>query len=200
VNARDYLLKPIRPERLRHAVGKLTSKAAAAPARSGPKCEIRCFGSFEILINQRSIKWSRSRARELLAYLLHQEGKWISKYKLCDELWPNYTPERALAYLQICLHTLRKTLREAGCTQIAIEFSNHKYLLSVRDVEWDARQYQAQYELSCKTRSMEAAVTALSYYRGEYLDGEDWQWASLPREAYICQADRLRQALEDAAY
>ncbi|WP_270165562.1 response regulator [Paenibacillus sp. SYP-B4298] len=197
VNAIDYLLKPIRPERLHHAVNKLVQREAQLPRHPEHSCTIRCFGAFEVIVNHRPIRWSRSRARELLAYLLQHEGKWISKYKLCDELWPTYSPERALSYLQICLHALRKTLREAGCTQIVIDYSNNKYSLTVQTVDWDLRSFEEASHAFSTTGSPEAAERALRWCRAEYMEGEDWLWASLPRESYIIRYDRLKQVIEE---
>lgn len=197
VNAIDYLLKPIRPERLRHTVNKLVQRAAQLPQRPEYSCTIRCFGAFEVIVDSKPIKWSRSRSRELLAYLLQHEGKSISKYKLCDELWPTYSPERALSYLQICLHALRKTLREAGCTQIVINYSSHRYALTVQAAYWDMRGFEEERQAFSRTGALAAAERALSMYRGEYLEGEDWLWASLHRESYIISYDRLKQAVEE---
>lgn len=195
VNAMDYLLKPVRPERLEKAVIKLCEKIFRVPQTQESTCVIRCFGAFEVIASGRTIKWSRSRSRELLAYLLQNEGRWLSKYKLCDELWMDSPPERALAYLQICLHALRKTLREAGCTQLEIEYSSDRYILRLKEADWDLRKFETAYNEYLRTGSAEAAERALRYGGGEYLEGEDWPWSDLAREAYVCMHDKLKEAL-----
>lgn len=197
VNAIDYLLKPIRPERLSRAVGKLLEKKSLKAKLTESNCKIWCFGMFEVMAHGNTIKWSRSRARELLAYLLQHEGKWLSKYRLCEDLWPDYSPEQALSYLQICMHALRKTLREAGCMQITIEYANDRYAIRVKDACWDQQQFDAEYEAFHKTGTMESAEQAVSHYRGEYLEGEDWLWSDILREEYICKYDRLKAAASE---
>lgn len=194
VNAIDYLLKPIRPERLNRAVDRFLKKTGRKPEHPEKGCKIWCFGMFEVMVDNSTVKWSRSRAKEVLAYLLQHEGRWLSKYRLCEELWTDYSPEQALSYLQICLHSLRKTLREAGCTQITIDYSNDRYSVTVGDAFWDKREFQEKYEVFHRTGSKEAAEQALRCYRGEYLEGEDWLWSDLSREEYICKCDRMRMA------
>ncbi len=196
VNALDYMLKPIRPERLNKAIDKLIKKAAGRPESREAGCKIRSFGAFEVLVGGRPVKWSRSRAKELFAYLLQNEGKWISKYKLCEELWEGYGPERALAYLQICLHALRKNLREAGCTQMEIVYSDDRYVLKIKGVDWDLRRFESDFDVFRRTGSLEAAEQALGCCGGEYLEGEDWLWSDLLREEYIFRCNKLKKALK----
>lgn len=197
VNAIDYLLKPIRPERLEQTVNKLLKRLAANSAPAPSSCRIRCLGSFEISVDHQVLKWNRNRARELFAYFLQHEGKWISKYKLCDDLWPDSSPERAQTYLQVCLHALRKNLKDAGKSRILLAYSNGKYALTVSDVDWDVRQFEEAYQRFKTSNSPEAAKQALSLYGGEYLESEDWLWSALRREAYICQYEELMLATED---
>ncbi len=197
VKAADYLLKPVRPERLYHTVDRLLAKRPVTsdqPARQN-ECHIQCLDTFELSVNGASVKWSRSKARELLAYMLCYENKWISKHKLCDELWPDTTPERALSYLQICMHSLRKTLREAHCQQIEIKYASNRYIAIVRTEQWDVRQFDQAYERFLRTADAKDARAALALYEGNYLDSEDWSWSVLTREDYICKAENLKEAL-----
>lgn len=195
VNAIDYLLKPIRPERLERTVSRLLKIMDAKPKLQESNCKIRCFGMLEVTMDNIAIKWGRSRVRELLAYLLEHEGRWLTKYRLCEELWSGYSPELALSYLQTCLYALRKSLRQAGCEQIEIHYSNDRYVLTVKDAHWDIRQFDKEYEVFMKSGSVEAARQALSCCRGEYLEGEDWLWSDVIREEYICKFDRLKAAV-----
>ncbi len=197
VHAIDYLLKPIRPERMAKAldrlIGEIDVKRASENTEEGSA--IYSFGSFEIRVGARRVKWTRSKSRELLAYMLQHEGKWLSKYKLCDEQWRDYDPERALAYLQTSIYALRKNLKEAGCTGISIEYSESKYRLKADGAAWDIREFEEAYARFIQTGSPAAARQALACYRGEYLEDEDWLWSGSTREAYICKYERLQQQL-----
>jgi two-component SAPR family response regulator len=195
VNAIDYLLKPIRPERLGKAVSKMLQKSSGNALPTNSSCLIRCFGAFEVVVGGRAVHWSRSKSKELFAYLLQQEGKKISKFRLCDEQWPDYGPEQGLAYLQTSLYALRKSLRSIGCEGIQIEYADDRYVLYVKKADWDVRQFEAYYSEYMKTQSPEAGKKAMELYRGEYLEGEDWLWSDVQRENFICKYETLRRAL-----
>jgi two-component SAPR family response regulator len=191
VNALDYLLKPIHPQRLKKSVEKLINKIGGKRHNPSLVCKIRCFGSFEVLIGDQPIKWGRSKSKEFLAYMLQNEGKWVTKYRLCEDLRPDDSPEQALAYLQMAIYTLRKNLKTAGCTQIEIKYADDRYALLVKDADWDIRRFEATYLDYKRTGSLDMAQTAAEIYRDEYLEGEDWLWADLQREVYRCQYDQL---------
>lgn len=191
VNAIDYLLKPIRPERLAKAIDKLQRNRSAEQPYQPRACSIRCFGSFEVLMDGKPVKWGRSKSKEFLAYMLQYEGKWVSKYRLCEEQWFGYKPEQALAYLQTSVYRLRKNLSDAGCMQLEIAYSGGRYILRVKGADWDVRAFKEAFEVFSQTRSPHAAQQAISLYRGEYLEGEDWLWSDIPREHYIRQYEKL---------
>ncbi|OBR65215.1 hypothetical protein A7K91_00635 [Paenibacillus oryzae] len=197
VHAMDYLLKPIRPERLAKAIDRVIRQRESKqpPGREEKSCVIHSLGTFEIKVGASRVKWTRSKSRELMAYMLQHEGKWLSKYKLCDEQWRDYEPERALAYLQTSIYSLRKNLREAGCNGLLIEYSEDKYRLQAGEVEWDTRNFEAAYSRFIQTGSPVAAREALALYRGEYLEGEDWPWSDNVRESYICKYERIKQVV-----
>lgn len=196
VNAIDYLLKPIRQERIRKAVDKLAAQAELKPVlerermKTSAACRIQSFGAFEVS-GERKVKWTRSKSKELLAYLLQYEGKWLSKYKLCDEQWGEYEPERALAYLQTSLYALRKSLQQAGCRELRIEYAEDRYILQAGAADWDVRTFNAAYAQFLQSGSSAAAREALDSCRGEYLEGEDWPWSDLTREDYIRRYEQL---------
>lgn len=183
VNAMDYLLKPIRPERLAKALNKLRkTRPAAAPSLPYP-LRIQSFGRFEVFSGDRPLKWNRNKARELTAYLLQHEGRWIDKYKICDDLWREYEPERAIANLQTSIWAIRKNLKESGRAQIVIEFANDRYLLRAPEAQWDLQQFNDAYR-AFVAGLPEMGRVAARLYNGEYLAGEDWPWADLERERY----------------
>lgn len=194
VNAIDYLLKPIRPERIKKAIDKLQRNRSTRQSEGEYTCSIRCFGSFEVLVEGKPVKWGRSKSKEFLAYMLQYEGKWVTKYRLCEEQWSDYEPKQALTYLQTSIYSLRKNLSKAGCTQLEIKYSDDRYMVRVKDADWDLRSFEEACGAFDKTGSHEAALKMISLYRGEYLEGEGWPWSDIPREHYICKYEKL---LED---
>ena len=195
VNAIDYLLKPLRPERLNKAIDRLLKNRKNKPESPDISCKIRCFGSFEVIVGNNPIKWSRSKTKELLAYLLQHEGRRLEKYRLCDALWPEHDPDKVLAYLQTSVWTLRKSLKEAGCTQVKIEFAGDRYILRLSAVDWDLGEFERQYKMFIQSGSLEAAKKAIQCHSGDYLEGEDWLWADIPRERYTLKYNELSKEI-----
>ncbi|KUP20885.1 response regulator [Paenibacillus sp. DMB5] len=195
VNALDYILKPFRTERLDKAVERLLRKKGYSLVQTPRQCVIRCFGSFEITIDGAIIKWNRSKARELMAFFIQNESKWVSKYRICNELWPEYPAKQALAYLQTCIHRIRKIIKDAKIDALEIEYSEDRYILRIKNAQWDVQQFEKKYRIFLEFRTIKAAEDALEYCRGEYLDGEDWLWSDILREKYVLIHDEIRETL-----
>ena len=138
---------------------------------------VKCFGGFEVFVGDQMIKWSRAKTRELFAYLLQWQGKSLSKYSLCELFWPEQSQEQALAYLQTSIWTIRKKFKESGYEGIRIEYSDHRYFVSLDGVSCDMAEFEKHYREFKRTGETTEKRMAADCYRGEYLDGEDWLWA-----------------------
>lgn len=184
VNAVDYLLKPVSPERLQKSLEKMEKRRTVNLKTTNHICEIKCFGGFEVFIGDQMIKWNRSKTRELFAYLLQRQGKSVSKFKLCDVLWPEQSQEQALAYLQTSIWTIRKKFKEYGYDRIRIEYTDHRYFVSLDGVICDTAEFEKHYREYKNTGEASAYNMAAECYQGEYLEGEDWLWAYEDRAYY----------------
>lgn len=182
VNAVDYLLKPVRAERLRRTLEKLQKKRENICTCNNSLCTIRSFGGFAVYVGERAVKWSRAKTKELFAILLHRKGKSITKYKLCELLWPEQTQEHALAYLQTSIWAIRKSFRNLGFQGISIEYHDNRYLMKLDGFDWDVIDFEKHYQVYKKSRSAEELEAALRLYTGEYLEEEGWLWAYADRE------------------
>lgn len=182
-NAIDYILKPVRPERLQKALERLNKKRGFQPF-AGERLQIQSFGKFGVSVGSEMIKWSRAKQRELLAYLLQNKGKWIDKYKICDDLWRDSTPGQALSHLQTAVWAVRKTLKEHGIFCIKIEFLSDGYILRLEDANWDLHEFNSTVACFYNTGNVEYCKRAMELYKNGYLYNDDWLWAMLEREAY----------------
>ena len=59
MNAIDYLLKPIKSERLQRSIEKLITKIGTKRINQTFSCKIRCFGAFEVFVGDYPVKWGR---------------------------------------------------------------------------------------------------------------------------------------------
>jgi two-component SAPR family response regulator len=189
VNAIDYLLKPVRPERLEKAVERIRQKRKVTQETKA--LQIQFFGKFALYQGSEAVKWSRGKPRELLAYFLAREGTWIDKFKICDDLWPESPPNQALRNLQTAVWAIRKCLREHSISTIQISYANDSYFLKLINGQWDLRQYDKAFTLYMQTGSSTAAQEAAVLYREDYLAYEDWQWAFQRRADYAMKQQKL---------
>ena len=184
VNAVDYLLKPVSPDRLQKALVKMEKRRPLSLEITNQSCIIKCFGGFEVFVGDQRIKWSRAKTRELFAYLLQWQGKSLSKYMLSELFWPEQSQEQALAYLQTSIWTIRKKFKEAGYEGLRIEYSDHRYFVSLDGVISDIAEFKKHYHEFKKTKEAKENKMAREYYKGAFLEGEDWLWAYSDRAKY----------------
>lgn len=193
VSAVDYILKPVRPERLKKAMERIRRKRGLA--QETKTLRIQFFGKFALYQGNEAVKWSRGKPRELLAYFLASEGTWIDKFKICDDLWPESLPNQALRNLQTAVWAIRKCLRDYNISAIQISYANDSYLLKLTEGQWDLRQYDKDFTLYMQTGSSAAGQEAAELYREDYLAYEDWRWAFQKRANYAMKQQALLMRL-----
>lgn len=184
INALDYLLKPVEPERLQKTVERFNLKKNQAHLTPRPLCRVKCFGGFEVFVGNQLIKWNRAKTRELFAYLLEWQGKSLSKYTLCEQFWPEQSQEQALANLQTAIWSIRKKFKELGYEGVRIEYSDHRYFISFEGLIRDTETFQKHYLAFKKSNHVEERKKAISCYKGEYMEGEDWLWSYADKSKY----------------
>ncbi len=115
-NALDYILKPITEKRLQKTIARL--KRVVKPIQTQDKPYIRCFGSFELFVDEQAVTWRNSKAKEALAFLVHKKGIPVSWEVIADALWPDYDIEKAHANFHSTMYLLRKHLKNLGTIHI----------------------------------------------------------------------------------
>lgn len=191
VNAIDYLLKPVSPERLRKTLERIEKRSPGKVKRENHACIIKCFGGFEVFVGDQIIKWSRAKTRELFAYLIQWQGKSLSKYALCELFWPEHSPEQGLAYLQTSLWTIRKKLKEAGYEGLRVEYSDHRYFVHLEGLSCDVVEFEKHYQAFEGAKDIGVRRLAADCYHGPYMEGEGWLWAYPDQAKY----ERMYQAI-----
>ncbi len=191
LNAVDYLLKPIRRERFNKALGRIKNEVEETKKTSLSNdggIFIRAFGKMVVSKENHILKWKRQKSPEIFAFLLHHLGTPVHKEKLCETMWPEYDPLKALTYLQTIMYQLRKNLAEIGENSITIDFADHCYRLSLTDVRYDVDLFLRAYEQAFQesSPSLDALINAEQIYGGSYFEEEGWIWA-LGRQQNLAQ-------------
>ena len=172
MHASGYLLKPISPERLQSEVDyALRSRPElllqATPVR---RIVVRTFGEFDVFVDGEPVSFSRSRAKELLAYLVDRQGASISRPMAHAVLWEDGTYDRAMQkQLDVIIRSLTSTLRTYGIEEI-FDHSGGKMRICPDRFSCDLYSY------------FKGEIDAVNSYRGEYMSS--YSWASLT-EAYM---------------
>ena len=164
LNAMDYLLKPVLPERLEKTLQRLDKKT---PVPIKKQVSLHCFGQFSIQADSEEviIPWRTRKAEELLAYLACAKGQFVSKEKLAGTLWPELSLEKSKANFYLTFHYLKKQLAEAHLA-LPIESERGKVRLNPETLDLDMIRFEMMIpsldQLTEATAPLAEAVVALS--------------------------------------
>ena len=158
VRAHGYLLKPVTPEQVREELDTLPQTAP----ETAEKLRVRCFGSFEVFWQGRPLEFSRHKTKELLAYLIKEQGAWCSADEIVSDLWEDSKDDQsAKGYLRVLTNDLLATLRPIGMQDIV---KKKRGLLAI-----DAEKLDCDYY-----RMLAGDMEAINAFHGEYMTQYGW--------------------------
>lgn len=178
IEATDYLLKPVRENRLVKAMIKAQQvydvRQEKMVQSKAFNFSANFFGSFQLMDSRNNIvKWRTKKTRELFLYLWFHQKKPVLNTIIIEELWPEIEFEKAYANLHTTIYQLRKVLKEDG-EENPILFVNNHYQLNVT-VESDYDKLETLLE---KPNYDESTIQQiLNYYEGDFLAEEEHYWA-----------------------
>ena len=180
MHASGYLLKPVGKDRLEeeieHAYNTSRQEASVREdneGASGVRVEIKTFGNFDVMVDGKAVTFSRSKAKELLAYLVDRQGGSVTRAEAFALLWEEGMYDRAMQkQLDVMIRSLKQTLESYGISDI-VEFQRGTLRLVPEKVDCDM------------FRMLNGDIKAINSYRGEYLSS--YSWASLT-EAYVTRS------------
>ncbi|GFZ76384.1 hypothetical protein GCM10008018_22160 [Paenibacillus marchantiophytorum] len=206
-NAIDYLLKPVDTDDLIRAVQKLKKRLSpilqAPPKTDTTAAHITGLGGFEVYPTgqEKPLRFQTAKAEELFAYMLAHVDNHISKWVLCEQLWPDNEPVKAEQNLHTCVHRLKKTLTESVFpAQWHSQRGSYRMTLGEQvKCDWLTFEQAADnaVELSGLTDhqpniQIERLEQAVSVYKGGLFGGKDYRWCEPLRE-------RLQRKFADTA-
>jgi two-component SAPR family response regulator len=146
---------------------------------------IRCFGGFEVCDSEgKPVHFRTRRAEELFAYFLCNAGRYISKWKVMDLLWPDMQDERGASNLYNTIYLLKKMLKEKGFG-MEIRKMNDGYMLETGNKSYDALDYQRFHLEMVEGKQDTAQMERLCFlYQGPLLDGKPYLWKISLEEVY----------------
>lgn len=180
VNAIDYILKPVRKNRLERSIAKLQGRLQFFRKNeesdiTKEKCLFaKTMGSFQLYDTKNNIvKWRTKKVKELFIYLLHSKEEGVHKHRLIEELWSDVPVDKANTLIHTTVYQLRKILKEIGIPD-PISFINEQYILNIT-VESDLLEIKNIMGISRITGSYIEKL--LQLYAGDFLEEENYIWA-----------------------
>lgn len=181
LNAFGYIIKPYDPNQIRQVLervlkylGKFTENKTgnsgqdSAQTESHPRIaphalQIHCFPDFEVLFHDKPLSFRSRKAQELLAFLVHNRGNWVSIDKITFALLENCEENSSKNYSRTILYRLKKTLEKIGCEDI-VESAYGKLRVNPQYFSCDYYEYlNGNYDL----------------FQGDYMG--EYSWAETTR-------------------
>lgn len=163
IHAAGYLMKPVTSETLAaEIVHAFSLYGHPAPVPHTAHIAVRTFGEFEVFVDNKPMKFARSRSKELLAFLISKRGGQVSRNELHNALYSDREYDRPMQkQLDVMIRSMRDTLAEYGAAEV---LTMNRGLLGIRPEFIDCDMY----------RLMDGDPEAVNAYRGEYMTGYSW--------------------------
>lgn len=166
--ASDYVLKPATPDAIKKATEHLRNPIKP---RASKKIRFQCFGNFEAYSDDKPLIFVRTKAKELLAYLVDRMGASVTMGELTAVMWTDGEDSCSRqSNLRNLIADLKRVLSEVGAENAIIKSRNS---IAINREAVDCDYYDFLQHISY----------AVNSYRGEYMKQYSWAeitTASLP--------------------
>ena len=160
LHAKGYILKPVTKELIQEELDNLAFPLPASPQEK--RVQIHTFGTFDVFVDQKPLSFSRSRAKELLAYLVDRQGNGVTLSNICAVLFEDSSGTKGnKKHAQNVIASLRRALENAGAGDIIIKKWNYLAL--------DTEKVDCDYY-----RFLECDIDAINTFHGEYMSNYSW--------------------------
>jgi len=156
------------------AVGQAAASTTAADV--APALRLQLLGPILVAVGGQVVQgWRTAKARDLIAYLALAGDRPVTRDQLMEALWPDTDLESAHALLHTTLYYLRRALKPVG--EGLITFAGGAYRLDRERVATDLDRFYRLVAAGGEAAWREA----IDLYRGDLLEGVDYEWAEAPR-------------------
>ncbi|MEG1604613.1 MAG: response regulator [Clostridia bacterium] len=162
MHASGYIMKPVTQEKVLKELGDLRYPMSAGETGL---FQAKCFGNFDVYDPMgQPVYFKRSKAKEVLAYLIHRQGATCTIKEIAGVLFEN-TPYDAKqqGYMQQIIFSMMQTLKQAGAEGVVRKRYNH---LSVDIGKLDCDYYR------CLKNNAPHPQAFMGEYMSQYAWGE----------------------------
>ena len=160
MHASGYIIKPVSPEAVQAELDDLRHPVTLQP---NALLRIQCFGNFEVFSARgEPVKFNRTKAKELFAYLVYRRGSSCSARELAAVLFEDkeYSTKQML-YLQKIMSSMMQTLRAHDAAGVIHKAYN---AISLNHEAVDCDYY----------RFLKMDVPSINTYTGEFMTQYSW--------------------------
>lgn len=190
LNAVDYIMKPVRHDRLLKTIQRLEDQMSLVPKRTTVEenLMIRCLQSLRFERGGQALntlRWRTSKAQELFAFLLHHRNRFVSKDSLIDLLWPDFNRKKASTHLYTTIYQVRQCLKQS---EIDLHINNitggEGYILETGSIQIDVNKWEQSIIALEAIRDDNYVVhqELFDLYSGDYFGDYDYLWAEGERQ------------------
>ncbi|QJD85003.1 response regulator [Cohnella herbarum] len=193
--ALDFLVKPVKYEQLYVTLEKI--KKIRSKSGMGHKIEMKCFGDFAVFIDGKLIddNWRTKKTEELLAYLLGMNGKYVSRERIINDLWPDLETNKGYANLYTTQYNLKKRFESLGIHHL-IKSRLGNIWLNIEDIKVDLLEFdrlsKSYYEDKSKIEILEQMV---ELYKGMLFENKLYSWTLSIQQPYDVTFDNALNIL-----
>ena len=160
MKASGYIMKPVPKEEVAEELDNL--RFPIVPKKN-VKLRVQCFGNFDVFLpNGEHVRFERSKAKEVFAYLVHRHGSSCTLREIFAVIFEDEPYEKKLQnLLQTYIYAMIKSLKEIGAEDVIVRSYN---ALAVNTDLLDCDYY----------RFKELDPGAVNAYESEYMNQYEW--------------------------
>ncbi|SES30648.1 response regulator [Salisediminibacterium halotolerans] len=188
LDAADYLVKPVRFERLCNTMERLKKRKKRMERTASENklyLNIKNGTALGYGINQtEEVAWRTTKARELFFYLLHHYNEKVSKAEIIEAMWHDQDIKKAFSQLYTTIYHIRKELKPYA-PMIKLETKDDGYCLKLNDVQVDLfnwKQRLISVENLQNIENRQDIEDLLEAYKGDYMTHSTHLWATEERQ------------------
>ena len=162
MKAKGYLLKPIRAKDVIEVLDEMVADWKDEPSGGKRDIRVQTFGDFEVFVDGKPLAFKRSKAKELLAYLVDRKGAGVSTERIASILFENQAYDKSIKNeVTRIVSFLRADLKSAGIEDILVKSWN-SLAIDTSKIKCDAYDYE------------NGDILAVNAYGGDYMYGYEW--------------------------
>ncbi len=151
------------------------------PSEPDLALRICALGHPKVEVDGQAVHWIVARSRDLF-YCLLQHPRGLTKEQIGERLWPEHEPDSLSSAFRSTLYRLRRILFKGS-----VVFENGLYFFNRATDYWlDVEAFEQLLDGAEGSATPEECIALLeqasALYRGDYLEGVDYDWVDVERQ------------------